>query len=94
MDSHLVVCLWGHCSSLYHREALAAAAVCNCSLQSSVQPWQGGLTSHSLFAAVSIARAAQGSLRTLKCGRSRTEGQQEEVLGGAAPEGTVSFHAP
>lgn len=49
---------------------------------------------HVLFAALSIASAAQscqGSLRALKCGRSRTERQQEEVLGEAAPEGAVFF---
>lgn len=40
LDFHLIVFLWGHCSSLYNREALGAAAVCKCSLQSSVQPWE------------------------------------------------------
>lgn len=45
LDFHLIVFLWGHCSSLYNREALGAAAVCKCSLQISVQPWQSGFTS-------------------------------------------------
>lgn len=45
LDFHLTVFLWGHCSGLYNREALGAAAVCKCSLQSSVQPWQSGFTS-------------------------------------------------
>lgn len=44
LDSHPVVCLWGHCCSLCPREALDAA-VCSCSLQSSAVPWHSGLTS-------------------------------------------------
>lgn len=69
LDSRLVVCLWGHCSSLDHREALDAAAVWNCSVQSSVQPWQNGFTTVSrwlLFPLPVMPKAGRVPWGTLK----------------------------